>query len=222
MVGGDTCCWVGLDFPKDVLWLVWISWTTWCHSHLKSYQDQTFHLGSIFSSLQIHGRFFQNGNLSIVLDGWYGIHSWNKIAWSLWLKRPCLGWFLTPQNHRKSMGLKMIFVPTFPIWVGRFFEKNNPWTFLQMSIPWKDFPPQNLLGAKCQPCHFPTKPTRTAPCMAPPVAPNPGPAAPPAPAAPPVPATAPATAPAVPQAEPQGGPVGSQMEDTSKIWESIL
>ena len=39
--------------------------------------------GFDISSLQIHGRFFQNGNLSIVLDGWYGIHSWNKIAWSL-------------------------------------------------------------------------------------------------------------------------------------------
>lgn len=121
-----------------------------------------------------------------------------------------------------AKSLKMIFVPTFPFGVGRFFEQKKSLDISTMSIPWKDFPPKNLLGAKCQPCHFPTKPTRTAPCMAPPVAPNPGPAAPPAPAAPPVPATAPATAPAVPQAEPQGGPVGSQMEGTSKIWESLM
>ena len=123
-------------------------------------------------------------------------------------------------NHRKSMGLKMIFVPTFPIWVGRFFEKNKSLDIFTNVNSLERFSPQKI-------CWVPSanlaisqqKPTRTAPCMAPPVAPNPGPAAPlaPAPAAPPVPATAPA----VPQAEPQGGPVGSQMEGTSKIWEIL-
>ena len=151
MIGGDTCCWVGWDFPKDVLWLVWISWTTWCHSHLKSYQDQTFHLGAIFSSLQIHGRFFQNWNLSIVLDGWYGIHSWNKIAWSLWLKRPCLGWFLTPQNHWRWF----LFQLSHLGW-GDFRTKKIPGHFYNVNSL-ERFPPQKFVGCQVPTLPFPNK-----------------------------------------------------------------
>lgn len=155
MIGGDTCCWVGLDFPKDVLWLVWISWTTWCHSHLKSYQDQTFHLGAIFSSLQMHGRFFQNWNLSLVLDGWYGIHSWNKIAWSLWLKRSCLGWFLTPQNP--ILWVEDEFCSNFPIWGGEIFRtKKIPGHFYNVNSLGK-ISPQKFVGCQVPTLPFPNK-----------------------------------------------------------------
>lgn len=117
-------------------------------------------------------------DLSFGFDIFFSSDTWQ--VFPRWKSQHCLGWlvrdtfleqnclviviekalpWMVSYSAKSSQiyELKMIFVPTFPFGWGDFSNKKNPWTFLQMSIPWKDFPPKKFVGCQVPTLPFPNK-----------------------------------------------------------------